>query len=382
LVDTLDGFDHATLDTAKNYLAHFWLPLLKQVEAVAAQSGVKMWVVGGVVRDLLFLEQAQSLNSEHLGAGTQVINFSDVDCCIEGDISAFVLALTSKFPNAKIVESRFLTVRVSFESAVPLANKSLDFAHFRTETYTSAGALPLVSPSRLHHDVYRRDFSVNALYIPFSDFLAWIAYPKTQQLKPLIIDHVAGSSDLAERRIEVLHALSCLDDPTRVFRAARYCALIKGSFGSIFHQSTKKSFETGAFEAVSHFRKWNELKKCCECLDSTLSIKNLFELGIFKRWPPLPPEANVLFLADVQEALKRHENHMINYNLLVALWYVRGHHFSGKKEHNPEFQKAIQCLQWKKKDRKMFDEFVSTIKEHTSTFADIVTLAKNFAATL
>jgi tRNA nucleotidyltransferase (CCA-adding enzyme) len=60
-------------------------------------------------------------------------------------------------------------------------------------------------------DLYRRDFTVNTLAI---------------QLNPRffgeLIDFFGGVKDIKEKMIRVLHNLSFVEDPTRVFRAIRF----------------------------------------------------------------------------------------------------------------------------------------------------------------
>src|SRR5262249_56069710 len=74
------------------------------------------------------------------------------------------------------------------------------------------GAVPRVLPAAIADDLKRRDFTVNAMAIELSsrDFG--------------LIDPLGGRLDLARRRLRVLHPLSFVEDPTRIFRAARYAA--------------------------------------------------------------------------------------------------------------------------------------------------------------
>jgi len=67
-------------------------------------------------------------------------------------------------------------------------------------------------PAAIGEDLRRRDFTVNAMAIE----LASGAFG--------LIDPLGGRGDLARRRLRVLHPLSYVEDPTRVFRAARYAA--------------------------------------------------------------------------------------------------------------------------------------------------------------
>jgi tRNA nucleotidyltransferase (CCA-adding enzyme) len=91
--------------------------------------------------------------------------------------------------------------------------RRIDVATARRETYRAPGALPAVEPSALREDLARRDFSLNALAVRV-DPEAW----------GRLIDATDGLADLRARRLRVLHALSFVEDPTRILRAARLAA--------------------------------------------------------------------------------------------------------------------------------------------------------------
>jgi tRNA nucleotidyltransferase (CCA-adding enzyme) len=89
--------------------------------------------------------------------------------------------------------------------------QNLDVATARTESYDSPGALPTVRQSSIREDVRRRDCTINTLAI---------------RLNPShfgeLVDLHGGLRDLCDKTIRVLHGLSFVDDPTRVFRAIRF----------------------------------------------------------------------------------------------------------------------------------------------------------------
>jgi len=73
-----------------------------------------------------------------------------------------------------------------------------------------------VIPASLEDDFRRRDFTVNAM-------ACWISGPEMGKL----LDPLKGQPDLAAKQIRALHAKSFEDDPTRIYRAARFA----GRFG-------------------------------------------------------------------------------------------------------------------------------------------------------
>ena len=91
--------------------------------------------------------------------------------------------------------------------------RRVDIASARRERYAAPGALPTVEPAPLAEDLLRRDFSINALAIA----LAPAGFGR-------LLDAAGGQRDLDRRRLVPLQPLSFVEDPTRVFRAARYVA--------------------------------------------------------------------------------------------------------------------------------------------------------------
>ena len=88
---------------------------------------------------------------------------------------------------------------------------TFDVATARTESYDAPAALPTVRPSSIREDLYRRDFTINTLTIRLNA-------PRFGE----VVDHHGGQRDLQDKTIRVLHGLSFIDDPTRVFRAIRF----------------------------------------------------------------------------------------------------------------------------------------------------------------
>jgi tRNA nucleotidyltransferase (CCA-adding enzyme) len=155
---------------------------------LANSRGEKLYLVGGVVRDLL-LGQA---------------NF-DLDLVVEGNAIELAQQL-GKINQGKITtHPRFNTAKLQWD------NWSVDLATARSETYAKAGALPTVTPSSIDDDLSRRDFTINAMAI---------------HLNPgyygQLVDPHGGHNDLKHKCIRVLHEKSFIDDATRIWRGLRY----------------------------------------------------------------------------------------------------------------------------------------------------------------
>lgn len=168
------------------------VPVREAVQALgrcADEDGLRAHVVGGFVRDML-------LGRQNL----------DVDIVVEGDGLAFAQRVAERMGGRVRVHRRFGT-------AVLVLSKSLhvDITSARTEYYTRPGALPTVERSSLRQDLFRRDFSVNAM-----------AACINPECFGVIADPFGGLHDLKRGVIRTLHSLSFVEDPTRVMRAARF----------------------------------------------------------------------------------------------------------------------------------------------------------------
>jgi tRNA nucleotidyltransferase (CCA-adding enzyme) len=195
-------------------LAHLLNPdLVTLLRAVAAQAndndGIHgVFIVGGFVRDLMF--------------GKEDIDM-DVDIVVEGDAIALVYALVARYGGGIDAHIPFGTATWRFDGQVETAlgitqdklPTFIDFATTRIEHYAYPAALPTVTPipepGALARDALRRDFTINTLAIqlspsPFGEF----------------VDVLDGKYDLDTEIIRALHHQSFVDDPTRIFRAARF----------------------------------------------------------------------------------------------------------------------------------------------------------------
>ncbi|MBI4589363.1 MAG: CCA tRNA nucleotidyltransferase [Candidatus Rokubacteria bacterium] len=179
--------------------------LLRRIGGIGESMGCKVYAVGGFVRDLLLGRQA-----------------AELDIVVEGDGLAVARRLASELGGTLVVHATFGTATLEGGGAL-----RIDVATARQEHYRLPGALPEVTPASVAEDLRRRDFSINAMAMVlsatgFGDLL----------------DPVRGASDLARRRIRILHPLSFVEDPTRMFRAIRYqtrlgFALDRGSLGAL-----------------------------------------------------------------------------------------------------------------------------------------------------
>jgi len=163
--------------------------LINLASTVALNNKVSVYLVGGFVRDLI------------LG----VKNF-DLDIVIEGDGIKFAEDFAMKLKAGIIRHKRFGTATLMISPTL-----KVDIATARKEFYPQPASLPVVSKGSLKEDLYRRDFTINAMALS-------IAKKKTVRL----IDSFGGMQDLRQKKIRILHQISFIDDPTRILRAIRF----------------------------------------------------------------------------------------------------------------------------------------------------------------
>jgi tRNA nucleotidyltransferase (CCA-adding enzyme) len=183
--------------------------LLTQAAEEAEKRGWHLYLVGGAVRDMLLAREA---------AGTLTIK--DLDLVVDGfqttaDVGAGVelaKAIQEIYPDVHLdIHGTFQTAALSWQQNSELGKLLVDIATARTEFYPYPAANPEVESSSIRQDLYRRDFSVNA-----------IAFRLTHPNSGTLLDFFGGLEDLEIRQMRVLHPNSFIEDPTRIYRGVRF----------------------------------------------------------------------------------------------------------------------------------------------------------------
>lgn len=175
-------------DRIEKQLPNELVGFLKQAGEVAAGRGEAVYLVGGAVRDLL-------LDKTNI----------DIDLAVEGDAIAFAEELIKGEGGKITIHRQFNTAKISWHEW------SVDLATSRRESYSRPGALPTVKPSPLDDDLFRRDFTINAMAVDLNP-----------QSYGRLIDPYSGRKDLGQGFLRVLHEKSFIDDSTRIWRGLRY----------------------------------------------------------------------------------------------------------------------------------------------------------------
>ena len=129
----------------------------------------------------------------------------DLDLVVEGDAISLAQRLTQVKPGKIITHPRFNTAKIKW------SEWSVDLTTARSETYVKPGALPRVKSGSISDDLFRRDFTINAMAV----YLSPGRYGE-------LIDLYGGRNDLEHKLIRILHENSFTDDATRIWRGLRY----------------------------------------------------------------------------------------------------------------------------------------------------------------
>ncbi len=254
--------------------------LLLECGRVGDELGYMVFAVGGFVRDLLM----------------RVENY-DIDLVVEGDGIQFAEAFEKRFPCRIRTHKKFGTAIILFSDGL-----KIDVATARLEVYDSPASLPIVERGSIKADLYRRDFTINTLAI---------------QLNPQafgeLIDFFGGVKDIKERVIRVLHNLSFVEDPTRIFRAIRFEQRLKFQIGKHTQNLMKSAVKMGIFDRLSGGRILSEWILICQEEDPIPAFKRMRDFNLF---PLIHPH---LILSEEKIALFEQIHHVLSWFDLLFL---------------------------------------------------------------
>ena len=268
--------------TMRDRLPKDVLGILEKAGALGRSRQTPVYVVGGFVRDLLLK------TPNH-----------DIDLVVEGDGIGFARAFAGVLGGRVRVHKKFLTSVVIFPGADGREER-VDVATARLEYYESPAALPTVEHSSIKMDLYRRDFTINALAIRLD-------------CEPMgeIVDFFGGQKDIRDRVIRVLHTLSFVEDPTRCLRAVRFEQRYHFRIGPATEKLIKNDVSLKLLDKLSPARLFNEFEHICAEETAILCIRRLHELGILQAIHP-----QISINPDKKEMLIRTAKVMAWYRLL------------------------------------------------------------------
>jgi len=260
----------------EGYFSPFILNLLKEIGSLAKKLGMRAYIVGGIVRDII-------LGRKNL----------DIDIIVEGD----AINLAKQFAKEKGYSfhkfEEFLTANVKVSDSL-----KIDFATARKETYEYPGAYPKVEKATLREDLFRRDFTINTLAVDI-----------THGSFGTLLDYFNGYKDIKDGVIRILHQLSFIEDPIRILRAVRFAGRFSFKIGKTTEKLLKVAVDQNLLEASPKGRINLELNLS---LNEEKVIEILSLMDKYKILESLLPEVNYsegkkLFLEKTKDSIFLYE---------------------------------------------------------------------------
>lgn len=270
-------------------LSRDMIVLLQKIGEVAERNRFTAYAVGGFVRDLLL----------------HIENF-DLDVVIEGDGITFAKMLAQELNGT-------VTTHVTFNTAVvKLPNGfKIDIATARLEYYEYPAAMPTVELSSIKLDLFRRDFTINAMAI---------------HLNPdkfgILVDFFNCQNDLKDRQIRILHNLSFVEDPTRIFRAIRLEQRMGFVLGKLTEKQLKTAVKMNLFDRKFGRRYFQEIKLILSEPNPLPAIQRMAQFDLLKfLHPSLKYEPRLAeILEEAQRGLAWHK--LLYLNEKCRQWVV------------------------------------------------------------
>src|SRR5699024_5092666 len=244
--------------------------ILQEISEIATKNNTKVYLIGGIVRDIL-LEKPND----------------DVDIVVEGNGITLAKQLHEAYGGKLTTHEQFGTASWQHPSSL-----EIDIATSRLEYYDRPASLPDVEDSTLQQDLYRRDFTINAMGICLN-----------KEHFGQLVDPFAGQVDLYNETIKVLHNLSFVEDPTRILRAIRFETRFAFKMDEQTENLALNYIEQ--MKDVSEQRIIDEVKRMFEEEDVVRAMERLYEVNFWQQYMSEQEGANeqALLHADKLQSL-------------------------------------------------------------------------------
>lgn len=222
--------------------------IFNEIKKLSRKRDEKVYLVGGLVRDLI-------MDIENL----------DIDIVVEGNGIEFSRELFEILDAEKIVEhEKFKTATLDLGNDL-----KLDIASSRIEYYEYPSSLPTVEYGSLKQDLFRRDFTINAMALEIDDFHFG-----------RLIDFFQGYEDIKNKRLRVLHSLSFIEDPTRIIRGIRFANRLDFEIEENSKKQINEAIENGFLNKLSWKRVKTEFMIIFKEKKANTAVEKLFQYGV------------------------------------------------------------------------------------------------------
>ena len=227
--------------------------VLDALAEVADEQQVKLFVIGGFVRDLLLKRPSK-----------------DIDVLVLGDGPAIAAEAAKKLGNPRLsVFKTYGTAMFKYKGV------EIEFVGARKESYSPTSRKPSVEPGTLEDDQRRRDFTINTLALSLN-----------RDDREQLLDPFNGLQDLHDGviRTPLDPRVTFSDDPLRMMRAIRFAARLHFRVDPAALQSIRENRERLAI--VSAERVMDEFNKIILVERPSNGIKLLDETGLLELFLP------------------------------------------------------------------------------------------------
>jgi tRNA nucleotidyltransferase/poly(A) polymerase len=235
--------------------------LVGEVQAAAAEANVSLFLTGGAMRDML--------------GGFPI---RDLDFTVEGNGLKLARAVAKSLGGAIVEEDDH---RKSAELALPGGLRA-EISMARHEQYARAGAKPQVTPSTIHEDLGRRDFTVDA-----------IALSLNRASRGLLVDPANGLGDLERKELRTVYNYALYDDPVRILRLVR----LRVRLGFTIAERTQSQYENVRVEKLEEKipprALFNELREIANDPNAPDILRALEEAKLLHLFSPALPEGKL-----------------------------------------------------------------------------------------
>lgn len=225
--------------------------MLRRIGEIAAAQGMPAYAVGGCVRDWLL----------HIPRAV------DLDVTVEGDGIAVARAAARALDRPVSVHPQFRTATLEGAPGSSRRIWRIDLASCRRETYAAPAAYPRVEPGTLEEDLFRRDFTINAMAVGLG-----------AGRFGTLIDPYEGLQDLRRRALRMLHPRSFVDDPSRMLRGIRFARRFPLRWEPRTAQAAQEAIAVGLLGALNAGRFGKELCRMSDEPDPGGCLRDLAAL--------------------------------------------------------------------------------------------------------
>ena len=265
------------------------LNMLCKIGSIGDRMKCSVFMVGGVVRDLF------------LG-----IKNYDLDIAVEGNGIKYAREL------CKVLKGKMKSYKKFNTAIIILPNGfKIDIATARREFYEYPAALPKVELSSMKKDLYRRDFTINAMAIQLN-----------KKYFGKLIDFFGGKRDLQSRIIRVLYNLSFVEDPARIIRAIRFEQRYDFKMDKSTEYFLKKAIDDKLLSKLRRKRIADELILILNEIKPERALKRMMDLGVIKYILPgvVVDDRKVEKIVKARKCYKYWENNFVDEK--VEIWLI------------------------------------------------------------